>query len=248
MKRIIVAFSFIVALLSMAIVITAADTSNLSGYGFATSDTYEDQGTIALAAVDGVVHDESRWISSVSVKLDEEKELYCNTKGKTSWLQIEFEKSTEIVSANIYWAKEKAAEGYYKLQYSDDGENWTEVNDCSLKRNEGDGSALNPCIDYITFDAVKAIYYRVEISAGETKDGLGSIYEFELNGDPTQYDFIRKNINSNEPSVQSSGQSKSTGNTTMIIAISVGAVLVVMIILMTLKTAKKIKGELNKND
>lgn len=240
MKRIIIMLTFIIAMASSFIVVRAGNVANLSGYGVATSDTYQDQGTIALAAVDGDILDASRWVSSVNVSLDEETGLYRNRSGRTSWLQIEFEIETEISSAKIFWAREKAAEGHYKLLYSNDGDNWTETANFSINRNDGDGSVINPCIDTIKFDAVKAVYYRVEISAGETPDGLGSIYEFELYGDKSQYDFLKKENNLKETITET----ESIWGTKTIITIVIGVCAVAVIILLTNIVSKKIKGSI----
>lgn len=225
MRRKIVVLAFIMILLTSN-VIMAAETENLSGYGIATSDSYDGENSLAVTAIDGDVLDGSRWIPFVNVKLDEETGLYANRSGKTSWLQIEFEIQTEISHAQVYWATERAAMGHYALQYSNDGENWTEVSNAKYDRIDGVGSALKPYIDTINFDSVKAKFFRVECSAGETEDGLGSIFEFELYGDPNQYDYIGNNAESEEPAIQEEPQS----NKSLIIAIVVAAVIVVAII------------------
>ncbi|MGM9680377.1 MAG: discoidin domain-containing protein [Eubacteriales bacterium] len=180
-----------------------AGTANLSGYSFATSDSYKDQGTIAVTAVDGDILSGSRWVSTVSVKKDEASGLYVNSLKKTAWLRLEFEIPTKIDCARIYWATECAAVGGYKLYYSDDGEQWTPITFTAFNRSEGNGSESKPYVDTILFDSICARYVKLEISVGMTSAGLGSVYEFELYGDPAQYAYLSR-LNS-DTATQSDG-------------------------------------------
>ena len=178
-----------------------AGTANLSGYAFATSDSYKDQGTIAVTAVDGDVLNASRWVSKVSVKKDAASGLYVNSLKKAAWLQLEFEIPTQIRCARIYWAAECAAVGGYKLYSSDDGKQWTQIPFTAFNRSDGNGSESKPYIDTILFDSICARYVKLEISVGKTAAGLGSVYEFELYGDPAQYAYLSR-LNSDSESTQ----------------------------------------------
>lgn len=169
-----------------------AGTANLSGYSFATSDSYEDQGTIAVTAVDGDVLSGSRWVPTVSVKKDGASGLYVNSLKKSAWLKLEFEIPTQIDCARIYWAAERAAVGGYKLYYSDNNQQWTEISFTAFNRSDGNGSESKPYVDTILFDRICARYVKLEISVGMTSAGLGSVYEFELYGDPAQYAYLSR--------------------------------------------------------
>lgn len=171
---------------------------NLSGYSFATQDSYKDQGTIAVTAVDGDVLSGSCWVSGASVKKDLNTGLYANPYGSYPWLCLEFEIPTTIDGARIIWGKDCGAIGYYKLFISDDKENFTEIKLSALKRQDGDGSPSSPITDTITFEPVTARYFKLEIYA-TSENGPGSVYEFELYGDPQQYAFLsRKEQNSSQ--------------------------------------------------
>lgn len=237
MRNIFLLLVFLFSLFITSTTILAADVENLAGYGFAKGDSYDGENSIPLAAVDGVV-DRFRWRPVRTVRLDSEKGVYVSSSSRISWLQVEFEIPTEIVYSKIYWSQERAAKDYYKLLHSDDGENWTEVSNFSVERQDGSGSVERPIIDTITFDTVKAKYFRVEISAGETKDGLGAIYEFELYGDPSQYDYLKKVDNKDvEENVEEVPKPKKGLKTSEYIAIGIGvaAVAVAAVIVSKLK-------------
>ena len=186
------------------------NTSNLSGYGFATSDSYEGAGTIAVTAVDGDIFDASRWIPSVPVVLDPATGRYRNAAGKYAWLKIEFEIPTAISGARIYWAAERAYEDGYGLYYSNDDESWTEIAYSAFERGDGNGSAQSSCVDTILFEEITARYFCIRLTEGMTADGLGSIYEFELYGDPAQYAFLDRG----EPGASEGGSDTSAPETT----------------------------------
>lgn len=222
--------------------VSADNTANLSGYGTATSNNYQNEDRVAMYAIDGIIADGSRWASSTKVTYDETLRLYTSKSQRTAWLAIEFEIDTEISSAKIYWHTECAALGHYKLQYSENGEEWTDISDASYSERSGDGSPESPYLDEITFDPVSSKHFRVEISAGETESNLGSIYEFELYGDISQYDYlnpIKKNLENNDH--DTSRLNKDNSETYIIIAvIAVGAVAVTAIAVFTIIKAKNI--------
>lgn len=189
-------FLFVTLLLTIVfsvvvVPVYAEEQENLSGYAFATCSNYKDENRVAMYAIDGVIAAESRWEPTTSVKWNEETNLYQNSRLRTAWLALEFEFEVTVSSAKIFWHEQRAALGYYTLQYSSDGENWTEIPDVDYGTRTGDGSAETPYLDAITFPAVTARYFRMESSAGETEEGLGSIYEFELYGDSAPYDFLK---------------------------------------------------------
>jgi len=224
----------------------AGETANLAGYGFAKADSYENENSIPLAAVDGVV-DRYRWRPMKSVRLDKEKGVYTSTSGRNSWFQVEFEIPTEIVSAKIYWSRERAALDYYVFQYSDDGENWTPIDNVSKQRSNGNGSPEKPYIDEIAFpNPIKAKYFRIELLAGETQDGLGAFYELELHGDPAQYDYLKKTRNDNNTGEEDENKNESPKagglSTVEYIAIGIGVAVVIVTVLVVMQLSRKGDG------
>lgn len=242
-------FLFITLLFSMifsmvAVPVLAGENENLSGYAFATGSNYESENRVPMYAIDGVIDAESRWKPTTSVKLNEETNLYQNARLRTAWLALEFEFEVTVSSAKIYWHTECAAVGYYTLQYSSDGEEWTEIPDADYGTRTGNGSWGNPYLDEITFPAVTARFFRVESVAGETEDGLGSIYEFELYGDSAPYDFLKGEQEASGKAEQDeslSDEKPGNGNNSiiMIIVIAVGVLCVAGIVIFTLVQLKK---------
>lgn len=191
MKKFLLVALLLLVMCSVMTVSVYAEAENLSGYAFATCSNYRDENRVAMYAIDGVIAAESRWEPTTTVKLNGDTNLYQHSRNKTDWLALEFEFEVTVSSAKIYWHEERAALGHYTLQYSSDGENWTDIPDADYGTRTGDGSVETPYLDEITFPPVTASYFRMESSAGETKDGLGSIYEFELYGDSAPYDFLK---------------------------------------------------------
>ncbi len=238
---------FVTLLLSIvfsiiAVPVQAGENENLSGYAFATGNNYESENRVPMYAIDGVIDAESRWKPTTSVQLNAETNLYQNSRLRSAWLALEFEFEVTVSSAKIYWHKECAAEGYYTLQYSSDGEEWTDIPDADYGTRSGDGSWGTPYLDEITFPAVTARYFRVESVAGETADGLGSIYEFELYGNSAPYDFLKSDKeDAGDQEDTPSDEKPADGNNSIIIivVIAVGVVCVTGIVIFTLVQLKK---------
>lgn len=229
----------------VAVPVQAGENVNLSGYAFATGSNYENENRVPMYAIDGVIDAESRWKPTTSVKWNEDTQTYQHSRQRAAWLALEFEFEVTVSYAKIYWHTECAAMGYYTLQYSADGEDWTDIPDANYGTRTGSGDWENPYLDEITFPAVTARFFRVQSIAGETEMGLGSIYEFELYGDSTPYDFLKGEPEpTDEGTTQedtSSSKEKNTDHDSIVIiaVIAIGVVCVSAIVVFTLVQLKK---------
>lgn len=107
----------------------------------------------------------SRWQNSIEVK-----------DGVTAFAGIDFGEEVDFNTLFLYWETARATSSGYKVQVSNDGENWVDV-EATVTR---DIDVHDITFDIVNFDAVKARYVRINISAMEGKYTNPSLYEFEV--------------------------------------------------------------------
>ncbi len=97
--------------------------------------------------------------------------------GDNSWLQLSFENGVNTNKAVIYWETARATEKGYAIEYSNDGENWTEVAKTYFIREDLGNSTYR---DTVQFDEITAKHIRVYVTEMNGGKDLPSIWEFEL--------------------------------------------------------------------
>ena len=166
-----------------------AVTSNISFFATASSDSYKHENYMPFMSTDGEA-DEHGWESELTGSWNAGEGLFRNEEGRSTWLQLAFPNPTEANGATIYWDAKVSDKNVYCLEYSKDGEFWTEVPSVSCSREKAEVRGKAALVDQISFKPVKANLFRVRIEAGNDSTGFGRIREFELMGDLRQFDTI----------------------------------------------------------
>ncbi len=93
-----------------------------------------------------------------------------------AWIAIDFFTPLTFDKVSLIWEAARAPLNEYRIEYSDDGENWTEVtNEAERTREEGN----NQYTDICTFDAVTARHIRIFCDSHEGY-AYPSIWEFQV--------------------------------------------------------------------
>ncbi|WP_083959109.1 discoidin domain-containing protein [Herbidospora mongoliensis] len=122
--------------------------------------SYEDGTYLAKNAIDGVASGASRWSSD-------------HSNDPNAWMQVDLGDTYDISRVVLQW--EAAYGKSYKLQLSDDGEQWTDA----FSTTAGTGSTESITV------RKQARYVRMQGVLPQTAYGY-SIYEFEIYGTPVQ--------------------------------------------------------------